>query len=110
METEKKQTVHTNVKWKILAATAVFLTLILAFPGYCQEKKRIIRVGVFSMEGYHMTDADGVRSGYGYDFLQKLSRYGNVVYEYKTANAENGGVLKMLKNGEVDLVTSRYRP
>ena len=44
METEKKQTVHTNVKWKILAATAVFLTLILAFPGYCQEKKRIIRV------------------------------------------------------------------
>ena len=109
METEKKQTVHTNVKWKILAATAVFLTLILAFPGYCQEKKRIIRVGVFSMEGYHMTDADGVRSGYGYDFLQKLSRYGNVVYEYKTANAENGGVLKMLKNGEVDLVTSAVK-
>lgn len=109
METEKKQTVYTNVKWKILTAAAVLLALIMAFPGYCQEKNRIIRVGVFSMEGYHMTDADGVRSGYGYDFLQKLSRYGNVVYEYKTANSENGGVLKMLKNGEVDLVTSAVK-
>ena len=58
METEKKQTVYTNVKWKILAAAAVLLTLILAFPGYCQEKKRMIRVGVLLMEGYHMTDAD----------------------------------------------------
>ena len=55
------------------------------------------------MEGYHMTDADGVRSGYGYDFLQKLSRYGNVVYEYKTANAENGGVRKMLKTEKLTL-------
>lgn len=109
METEKRQTIYTNVKWKMIAAAAVFLTLLLAFPGCCQEKNKTIRVGVFSMEGYHITDEDGVRSGYGYAFLQKLSRYGNVVYEYKTANSENGGVLKMLKDGEIDLVTSAVK-
>lgn len=96
-------------KWRRLVILAILLTVVFSFPGYSQEKNRTICVGVFSMEGYHMTDAEGERSGYGYDFLQQLGRYGNVTYEYKTADKKRGGVLEMLESGEIDLVTSAVK-
>lgn len=34
------------------------------------------------MNGYHMQDEDGNRSGYGYDTLRLMARYWNVDYEY----------------------------
>ena len=34
------------------------------------------------MDGYHVMDEDGNRSGYGYDFLRLMARYWDVDYEY----------------------------
>lgn len=96
-------------KWYCIVILAILLGIMISFPCYSQEKNRVIRVGVFSMEGYHMTNAEGERSGYGYDFLQQLARYGNVTYEYKPADKSPGGVLGMMENGEIDLVTSAVK-
>ena len=34
-----------------------------------------VRVGFHALDGYHMTDEEGCRSGYGYDVLQLMARY-----------------------------------
>ncbi|MDO4489203.1 MAG: transporter substrate-binding domain-containing protein [Eubacteriales bacterium] len=66
----------------------------------------LIRVGFFAMDGYHMHDAEGNRSGYGYEFLRKMARYIDVDYEYVGYNKSWEEMLTMLENGEIDLLTS----
>ena len=61
--------------------------------------------GIFAVDGYHMMDEEGNRSGYGYDILQLLGRYGNVVYEYRGYDKSGRDMLQMLEDGEIDLVT-----
>lgn len=56
------------------------------------------------MDGYHMMDEEGNRSGYGYDILQLLGRYGNVVYEYKGYDKSGRDMFQILEAGEIDLV------
>ncbi len=81
-------------------SSAVFATKLQSV----QHNK--VRVGFFELEGYHKIDEKGNKSGYGYDFIQMLSRYNNwepeyVGYEKSWAEAQD-----MLKNGEIDLLTS----
>jgi len=70
---------------------------------------RIIRVGFFAFAGYHMQDADGRRSGYGYDFLQEMARYGNWTYEYTGYDKSWSQMQDMLASGEIDLLTSAQK-
>lgn len=65
-----------------------------------------VRVGFFAFDGYHTIDEEGLRSGYGYDFLQMLSRYWDVEYEYIGYECSWEDMQEMLRNGEIDLVTS----
>ena len=46
------------------------------------SQRETIRVGFFEMDGYHMQDETGKRSGYGYDTLRLMARYWNVRFEY----------------------------
>lgn len=84
----------------MLTAMALF-----SFPAFSKETAREIRVGFFAVDGYHMMDEEGNRSGYGYDILQLLGRYGNVVYEYRGYDKSGRDMLQMLEDGEIDLVT-----
>lgn len=70
------------------------------------EVPYVIRVGYFAFDGYQQEDEDGNKSGYGYEFLQRMARYENVVYEYVGYNASWSEAQEMLANGEVDLITS----
>lgn len=64
---------------------AVFLLALVCIAGlyplaaraeYTAETPRdTVRVGFFAMDGYHMMDEDGRKSGYGYDFLRLMARY-----------------------------------
>ncbi len=66
-----------------------------------------IRVGFFSFVGYHATDSEtGKRSGYGYEFLQRLARYTDWEYEYLYTDMKHDDCLKLLKEGKLDIVTS----
>lgn len=70
------------------------------------DTRPTVRVGFFAFEGYHMTAEDGTRSGYGYDFLRLISRYMNVKFEYVGYDKSWADMQEMLKNGEIDLLTS----
>ena len=70
------------------------------------EPAQKIRVGFFAMDGYHMVDADGNRSGYGYDLLQTLRPYTGWEYEYVGYDKGWAEMFDLLKRGEIDLLTN----
>lgn len=70
------------------------------------QTRQKIRVGFFAFDGYHTIDENGVRSGYGYEFLRMISRYLDVEYEYVGYERGWDDMLDMLAAGEIDLVTS----
>lgn len=97
----------------ILTALAVFLTsffngAILPASAAQPEEERV-RVGFFAFDGYHMVDGVGKRSGYGYDYLQYLSRYTNFVYDYVGYENSWSEMQDMLEAGEIDLLTSAQK-
>lgn len=63
---------------------------------------KVIRVGFYNMDGYHEQDEDGHRSGYGYEFLQKVGRYLPYRYEYVGYDKSWNEMLDMLEKGEAD--------
>lgn len=70
------------------------------------EKQEILRVGFFAFPGYHSIDEAGRRSGYGYEFLQRLAIHCGWAYEYVGYDGSYADALDMLRSGEVDIVTS----
>ncbi|MBO5145687.1 MAG: response regulator [Lachnospiraceae bacterium] len=70
---------------------------------------RTVKVGFFAFDGYHMIDDDGIRSGYGYDFLQMVTRYVNFHYEYVGYDRPWDDMQSMLLNGEIDILSSVRR-
>ena len=95
--------------------TLSFLLAILLSASPCfvshatelaKEQPEVLRVGFFAFSGYHMTDENGRRSGYGYEFLQRLAIHGGWSYEYAGYDRSYADALEMLENGEVDIVTS----
>ena len=96
---------------KYIAVLMTILCIIMLFPQRISaveedSQRETVRVGFFEMNGYHMQDEDGNRSGYGYDTLRLMARYWNVDYEYIGYDKSWSEMQKMLEDGEVDLVTS----
>lgn len=91
----------------LLLTVSVFtLCPVRADAAYDAGQRETVRVGFFAMDGYHMMDEQGNRSGYGYDFLQMVSRYLDVDFEYVGYEDSWGEMQAMLENGEIDLLTS----
>ncbi len=64
---------------------------------------KTIKVGYYQAPGFQ--DGDGkniVRSGYGYEYLQKIASYTGWKYEYVSGNW--GDLYEKLKSGEIDLL------
>lgn len=95
---------------KTVLTIVVAFALIFSSAGYDTyaeaAERQTIRVGFFQQEGYHMIDENGERSGYGYDFLSLAARYLDVDYEYVGYDKSWSDMERMLRNGEIDLVTS----
>ena len=91
-------------------ALAVLLSVSSCFTAYAadsaKEPSETLRVGFFAFSGYHTVDEDGRRGGYGYEFLQRLAIHAGWSYEYVGYEASYAEALDMLRNGEVDIVTS----
>ena len=90
----------------ILTAMLI-LTALLSFPARAEEAEsqhEHVRVGFFAMDGYHMMDEDGNRSGYGYDFLRLMARYWDADYEYIGYDKSWEDMQQMLLNGEIDIL------
>lgn len=89
-----------------LSALALALALFCAFalPGgvHAQEPETIVRVGWFESP-FNTTDELGRRSGYSYDYQQKIAAYTGWTYEYVTGSWPE--LLQMLEDGRIDLMS-----
>ncbi|MEG0452851.1 MAG: EAL domain-containing protein [Coprobacillus sp.] len=65
---------------------------------------KVVRVGFFDFEGYHETDNQNQRSGYGYEYLHEMAKYTGWVFQYVDGTWEE--CQQMLKDGKIDLLTS----
>ena len=99
---------------RICSVVLCVLLLIISLPLTSSAdagSRRTVKVGFFAFDGYHMQDAEGKKSGYGYDYLQHMLDFANWNYEYE--GYEEGrswsDMLNMLENGEIDLLTSAVR-
>lgn len=68
-------------------------------------------VGFFAFDGYHDIDESGLKSGYGYEFLQMMSRYSDFTYTYigyeqNWSDMKNDLNLPSGDANHIDLVTS----
>ncbi len=98
-----------RVRLLCFALCALLLTplcLAVRAAGPAADRPEVLRVGFFAFSGYHVIEEDGRRSGYGYEFLQRLAIHGGWSYEYVGYDRSYAEALDMLRSGEVDIVTS----
>ena len=67
------------------------------------EKNKTVRVGWYE-DSYHITDKNGDRSGYGYEFEQAVAAYTGWDFEYVTGDWTE--LVEKLQNGEIDLMSA----
>ncbi|MDE7435330.1 MAG: response regulator [Lachnospiraceae bacterium] len=74
-----------------------------------QANNRTVKAGIFYFEGYHMKDEEGRLTGYGIEFLDLVSEYSHLNFQYTGYDNSWSDMLTMLENGEIDIVTSARR-
>ena len=82
----------------------IFL-LFLLLGGYAYAGPQKIKVGFFASSGYHEISDNGEIEGYGYELFRRMSRYANLNFEYVFRNRTRDDMLRMLENGEIDIVS-----
>ena len=90
----------------LVLAVLACLAFHVSAADYSADQRDHVRVGFFAMDGYHMMDEAGNKSGYGYDLLRMMARYWDVEYEYVGYNKGWSETQKMLEDGEIDMGTS----
>ena len=81
----------------------LLLAVLLPVSAFAAETgKKIVRVGWFEST-FNMTDQYGRRSGYAYEYQQKIAAYTGWEYQYVTSSWPQ--LLEMLKKGEIDLLS-----
>ena len=95
----------------LVLVIGLILPLLVMNPisAQAESSRDVVKVGFFAFEGYHMMDEDGNRSGYGYDFLRLAARYMDVDFSYVGYDKSWDEMQEMLKNGEIDLLTSMQK-
>lgn len=92
---------------------SIIMILMCATPAMAQNKiggeTDKVKAGFFQFDGYHNTADNGVRSGYGYDVLQKLAAYNEWDYEYVGYDKSWSEMQDMLEAGEIDILTSAQK-
>jgi signal transduction histidine kinase/CheY-like chemotaxis protein len=94
-----------------LCTITILLTALAPMSIFAAEDSaapQTVKVGFFAFDGYHEIDEEGVKSGYGYDFLQLTQKYVNLNYEYVGYEKSWEETQQMLLDGEIDLATSAH--
>ena len=82
----------------VMLLPAVFLLLADAVA---EEPSKVVRVGWFD-SSYNNIDGSGRRTGYSYEYQQKIAAYTGWNYEYIEGNW--GQLVQKLINGEIDML------
>ena len=90
-------------KRKAALLLCLVLAAVLALPVKAlAQKSGIIRVGWYESP-FNRTDPLGRRSGYAYDYQQKIAAYSGWTYEYVEGSWSD--LLQMLSDGKIDLMS-----
>ena len=81
---------------------AVAMILMVPLTAYAQEAGKTVRVGWYESP-FNTIDQFGRRSGYAYDYQEKIAAYTGWDYEYVEGSWPE--LLQMLINGEIDLMS-----
>ena len=81
----------------------IFFALLL-LGGYAYAGPRNVKVGFYANSGYNEISENGEKTGYGYEFFRRLSRYANLNFEYVYGRNSRDEMLKKLESGAVDVV------
>ena len=117
--TDRQTDRQTDRRFNMISRAKKYVAVLLAFVCVCMifspqtayaaedsSQHETVKVGFFAMDGYHVMDEEGNRSGYGYDFLRLMARYWDVDYEYVGYDKSWDDMQQMLEDGEIDMVTS----
>ena len=90
-------------RYVCFALCLFLLAALLPTPVAAEEtQKETVHVGWFE-DSYNITGKNGVRSGYGYEYQQAVASYTGWSYAYE--NASWSELLKMMENGQLDLMS-----
>lgn len=91
-----------KVLWVILCLVLALCTISPASVCAKEDKHKVVRVGWYE-SAFHKTDEFGRRSGYGYEYQQKIAIYTGWTYEYVDGSWSE--LLEKLIAGEIDLLS-----
>lgn len=94
---------------KTLTLLAIAFSLVMpAFAASGGESpSRIIKVGAFEKNGFVSLDESGKNVGYGAEFMEFISEYANIEFEYVTLTCEQ--CLSGLLDGTIDIAADTRR-
>ncbi len=91
---------------RMLWITLCLILMVCAIPpvsAHAETKEsKVVRVGWYE-SAFHRTDQFGRRSGYGYEYQQRIATYTGWTYEYVEGSWSE--LLEMLVAGEIDLLS-----
>ena len=97
-------------RWLCLVTVILLFTCSLPVSAATTVNQREnVKAGFFAWDGYHVEDQNGLRSGYGYDFLKMTESYCNWKIDFVGYDKTWADMLTMLDNGEIDLLTSAQK-
>lgn len=86
----------------IILCTVILLSFAVPSLSNAAEETKTVRVGWYESP-FNMTDENGNRSGYAYEYQRKVASYTGWNYEYVEGSWVE--LLHMLENGEIDLLS-----
>ena len=86
----------------IMLSLAMAMTFMLPLTAHAQEPGKTVRVGWYESP-FNTMDQFGRRSGYAYDYQEKIAAYTGWSYEYVVGSWPE--LLQMLIDGEIDLMS-----
>ncbi len=102
-----------EMRWKRAGGFGLFLLLLTVmflnpFRSYAADEERVLRVGYYQSRGFQegMRD-DAPKSGYGYEYLQRVAVYTGWKYEYVYGSWDD--LYQMLLDGKIDLMAAVAR-
>ena len=87
----------------IILFVVLILPVVSPFVSYAHDTEpKVVRVGWYE-SAFHKTDSFGRRSGYGYEYQQRIAIYTGWTYEYVEGSWSE--LFEKLQNGEIDLLS-----
>ena len=93
-----------------LLCAAVIVWTFIAAPAFADTGSKTVRVGYYENEVFQEGAGEGaVKTGYAYEYYQKISEYTGWRYEY--VYGEFGDLYQKLQDGEIDFLAGlAYKP